>query len=102
MDIIQVVDNLSEEMFERFKSAAETGKWPEGTEVEQAQRDTAMQIVMAYQARRLKSKEMLTVGEDGEIVNKSKRELKAELSARAEQTDIEHDNQNNIARFTDL
>lgn len=101
MDIIQVVDNLSEEMFERFKCAAETGKWPEGTAVDQAQRDTAMQIVMAYQARVLKSKEMLTVGENGEIVNKSKRELKAELSHRQDES-VSTDDQNNIARFTKL
>lgn len=91
MDILQVVENLTEDMYQRFKSAAETGRWPEGTEVDQAQRDMAMQIVMAYQSRVLKSKEMLTVGEDGEIVNKSKRELKAEFS-----------DPNNIARFSDL
>ncbi|REL29628.1 YeaC family protein [Thalassotalea euphylliae] len=101
MDIIQVVDNLSEDMFERFKCAAETGKWPEGTNVDQAQRDTAMQIVMAYQARVLKSKEMLTVGENGEIVSKSKRELKAEFSNSQEQSSTPPE-QNNIARFTDL
>ncbi|REL35667.1 YeaC family protein [Thalassotalea euphylliae] len=101
MDIIQVVDNLSVDMFERFKCAAETGKWPEGTNVDQAQRDTAMQIVMAYQARVLKSKEMLTVGENGEIVSKSKRELKAEFSHNQEQSSTPLE-QNNIARFTDL
>ena len=91
MDILQVVEKLTEDMYLRFKSAAETGKWPEGTKVDQAQRDTAMQIVMAYQSRRLKSEEMLTIGEDGQIVTKTKRELKAEFS----------DN-NNIARFTDI
>lgn len=91
MDIIQVVNNLSEDMYQRFKSAAETGKWPEGTPVDQAQRDTAMQIVMAYQSKRLKSDEMLTVGADGEIVNKTKRELKEEF------TDPNH-----IARFSDI
>ncbi|NMP32378.1 YeaC family protein [Thalassotalea sp. M1531] len=91
MDILQVVDNLTEDMYLRFKSAAETGRWPEGTLVEQAQRDTAMQIVMAYQSRVLKSTEMLTVGEGGEIVNKTKRELKDSFEST-----------NNIARFSKL
>ena len=91
MDIISVVDNLTEDMYLRFKSAAETGKWPEGVKVDQSQRDMAMQIVMAYQARVLKSEEMLTVGADGEIVSKTKRELKEEFS-----------DPNNIARFSDL
>lgn len=91
MDIINVVDNLSDDMYQRFKCAAETGKWPEGVDVDQNQRDTAMQIVMAYQSRVLKSKEMLTIGENGEIVSKSKRELKEEFS-----------DPNNIARFSNL
>ena len=91
MDIINVVDNLSDDMYQRFKCAAETGKWPEGVDVDQNQRDTAMQIVMAYQSRVLKSKEMLTIGENGEIISKSKREIKEEFS-----------DPNNIARFSNL
>jgi len=91
MDILNVVNNLSEEMYLRFKSAAETGKWPDGTVVEQSQRNTAMQIMMAYQSKVLKSDEMLTVGEDGFVVNKTKRELKGEFSTP-----------NDIARFKDI
>jgi uncharacterized protein YeaC (DUF1315 family) len=91
MNIIQLVENMDESMYLRLKHAAETGKWPEGTKVEQAQRDSALQIVMAYQAKHLNSDEMLTVGADGEIVTKTKRELKKEFS-----------DQNNIARFSDI
>jgi len=91
MDIIQLVENMNESMYLRLKHAAETGKWPEGTKVEQAQRDSALQIVMAYQAKHLNSDEMLTVGADGEIVTKTKRELKKEFSDK-----------NNIARFSDI
>ena len=91
MDIIQIVDNLSEDMYQRFKCAVETGKWPEGVKVDSAQRETAMQIVMAYQARILKSDEIMTVGADGNIVNKTKRELKEQFS-----------NSNNIARFSNI
>ena len=91
MNIIQLVENMDESMYLRLKHAAETGKWPEGTKVEQAQRDSALQIVMAYQAKHLNSDEMLTVGADGEIVTKTKRELKKEFS-----------DQINIARFSDI
>lgn len=94
MDIIQLVENMSEDMYLRLKHAAETGKWPEGTPVDEAQRSSAMQIVMAYQAKVLKSDEMLTVGQDGQIVNKSKRELKAEFA--------KEENPQDIARFSDL
>jgi len=91
MDIIQLVENMSEDMYLRLKQAAETGKWPEGNVVDQAQRDSALQIVMAYQAKRLNSDEMLSIGADGEIVTKTKRELKETFSEL-----------NDIARFSDL
>ncbi|WP_068546385.1 YeaC family protein [Thalassotalea crassostreae] len=105
MNVIELVDNMSEEMYLRLKHAAETGKWPEGTPVEQAQRDSAMQLSMAYQARKLDSDQMLTIGSDGEIVHKSKAELKQQFKkssvARQDSTDASKTS-DNIARFTDL
>ncbi|WP_286267554.1 YeaC family protein [Thalassotalea atypica] len=91
MDLIQVVDNLTEEMYLRFKSAVETGKWPEGAPVEQSQRESAMQIVMAYQARRLDMDEIFSVGSNGEIVDKTKSQLRREFKEK-----------DSIARFKDL
>jgi len=96
MDIISTVKHMSEDMYLRMKHAAETGKWPEGTPVEQAQRDVALQISMAYQAIHLDSNEMLTIGADGEMVQKSKREIKAEF-VKEEKIDNQ-----DIARFTQL
>lgn len=80
MNILSLVDNMSVEMYERLKHAAETGKWPEGVKVDQAQRDSALQLSMAYQSRKLNSDEILTVGADGEMVNKSKSELRTQFS----------------------
>lgn len=108
MDLHHVVDNMSQEMYQRLKHAAETGKWPEGTPVEQAQRDSALQLSMAYQARHLNSDQMLTVGPDGELVTKTKRELKSQFSAENRESEITPCNKettqahNDIARFTDL
>ena len=82
---------MSEDMYLRLKCAAETGKWPEGQRVDDAQRDSALQIVFAYQAKRLNNDEMLTIGSDGHIINKSKSELKKEFSQ-----------QGTIAKFSDL
>lgn len=108
MDILQVVDNMSNEMYQRLKHAAETGKWPEGTPVEQAQRDSALQLSMAYQSRHLNSDQMLSVGANGELVTKTKRELKSQFSDQnkdAEITPCHKDDVNtnkDIARFTDI
>lgn len=95
MNLIQVVENLSPELYQRLKHAVETGKWPEGTAVDDEQLQSAMQIVMAYQAKVLQSEEIMTVGKDGQIVEKSKQDLKKQFSTSS------HSN-NNIARFSDL
>lgn len=100
MDLFEVVDNMSIEMYERLKHAAETGKWPEGTPVDKAQRDSALQLAMAYQSRHLNSDDILTIGSDGEIVHKSKAELKKQFkqAAKAETSD----NNDDIARFKNI
>jgi len=81
MDLIKTIDAMSNDMYLRLKCAAETGKWPEGTVVDKAQRATALQLSMAYQARHLDNDEMLTIGPDGHVVEKNKRQLKAEFSS---------------------
>lgn len=91
MDILAMVDNMSEDMYTRLKSAAETGRWPEGTKVSEEQQASAVQLVMAYQARHLNSDEMMTVGADGQMVTKTKRELKQQFSDKDQ-----------IARFSEL
>ncbi len=88
MDLITTVDSMSKEMYLRLKSAAETGKWPEGTSVDKAQQETALQLTMAYQARHLNNNEMLTIGSDGLIVEKSKRELKADMTGTDSDKDL--------------
>ncbi|TYK66887.1 YeaC family protein [Colwellia echini] len=80
MDLIKTIDAMSHDMYLRLLCAAETGKWPEGTVVDQEQRATALQLSMAYQARHLDNDQMLTIGSDGQIVEKNKRQLKAEFS----------------------
>ncbi len=81
MDLLNTIDAMSNDMYLRLKCAAETGKWPEGTAVDKAQRATALQLSMAYQARHLDNDEMLTIGADGHVIEKNKRQLKAEFSS---------------------
>jgi uncharacterized protein YeaC (DUF1315 family) len=93
---------MNEEMYLRLKCAAETGKWPEGTDVAQEQRESALQITMAYQARHLNSDQILSIGADGEIVTKSKSVLRNELKQATKQTTDTTLDPNNIARFSNL
>jgi uncharacterized protein YeaC (DUF1315 family) len=112
MNLKDTIEHMPEEMYLRLKCAAETGKWPEGTIVEKAQRDTALQLIMAYQAHHLNSDEMLTIGSDGQMVHKNKRELRAQFSTATEDehnssgkessTKNENSIKSNIAHFTNL
>ncbi|MEW6991561.1 YeaC family protein [Colwelliaceae bacterium 6441] len=108
MDIFQLIDNMSNELYLRLKHAAETGKWPEGTPVDKAQRESALQLSMAYQAKHLNADQMLSIGSDGEIVTKTKRQLKNEFSHSNRDAEItpchkdDTQNNNDIARFTDI
>lgn len=102
MNLASTIEHMPQEMYLRLKCAAETGKWPEGTVVDKVQRDTALQLIMAYQAHHLNSDEMLTIGSDGNVVNKNKRQLKAEFSTAAKDEPITPCVKPDIAHFTAL
>ena len=93
MSIEKMLANITPEVYENLKYAVETGRWQNGQKVSQAQRDNALQLVMAYQSKVEQSNEQFTIGADGQMVMKSKRELKREFLpeneiARFEQDDI--------------
>ncbi|MBE0364248.1 hypothetical protein PULV_a1847 [Pseudoalteromonas ulvae UL12] len=93
MNIEQLVNNITPELYERLQYGAATGKWPDGTPLMPEQRDQAIQAVMLYQAKIEKSEQQFTVGADGHIVQKSKQELKRQF---ASSNDIARFNQNDI------
>lgn len=84
MNLEQMLANITPDVYENLKYAAETGKWQNGQVVTQEQRENALQIVMAYQAKIEQSNEQFTIGSDGQMVMKSKRELKREFLPKDE------------------
>ena len=88
MSIEKLVNTITPEIYERLKYGAATGKWPDGTPLSNAQKEQTVQLVMMYQAKIEKYNEQFTVGEDGQMVQKSKAELKKEFKSS-----------NEIARF---
>lgn len=93
MDIDKLVHSLPRETYERLLTAVETGRWPDGNLVTEEQRENSMQLVMLYQAKVLQSEEHMTVGKEGEIVQKSRSELQQDFAsqptiARFKQDDI--------------
>jgi len=93
MNIDQMLASVTPEVFENLKYAVETGKWQNGQRLTTEQRENSLQLVLAYQAKVEKSNQQFTIGEDGEMVMKSKRELQREFLP---ETDIARFNQDDI------
>ena len=92
MNIEQLLAAMTPDVYERLRQAVETGKWPDGKVLSDEQKENCLQAVLLYQARIAQSNEHMTVGERGEIIHKSKSELRREL--RESQS-----NEQSIARF---
>lgn len=90
MNIDNLVQNITPELFERLQYGAATGKWPDGTPLSNEQKQQTVQLVMLYQAKIAKTNEQFTIGENGEMVQKTKAQLQQEFKS-----------DNEIARFSE-
>ena len=93
MNLEQMLASITPEVYENLKYAVETGKWQNGDKLTEKQRADSLQLVLAYQSKVEQTNEQFTIGSDGEMVMKSKREIKAEKAAERE---IARFNQNDI------
>jgi uncharacterized protein len=82
-DINKVIDEMPEEVYLRLLSATELGKWDDGTVLSEAQRESSLQVVMLYQARKLAQTEHFTIAAGGQINELSKSELKKQFRGEA-------------------
>jgi uncharacterized protein YeaC (DUF1315 family) len=78
-DINKVIDEMPEEVYLRLLSASELGKWDDSTVLTQPQRESTLQVVMLYQARKLQQTEHFTIAAGGNINELSKSELKKQF-----------------------
>ena len=92
MQVEQLLAAMSDDVYSKLKQAIETGKWLDGNALENEQRDTILQAIILYQAKIEQSDQHMTVGKDGEIVQKSRQQLQQELKQA-------QSNETNIARF---
>ncbi|MDL4912343.1 MAG: DUF1315 family protein [Enterobacterales bacterium endosymbiont of Blomia tropicalis] len=83
-----MLNAMTPEDYQRLATAVETGKWPDGVALTQAQRDNCMQLVMLWQARHNDVPQHMTIGKGGEMVMKSKKQLKEELGIEPDVTRI--------------
>ncbi|WP_194755669.1 YeaC family protein [Aliidiomarina indica] len=83
MQYDDVLRAVTPDIYERMKEAVETGRWPDGQKLTESQRENAMEIVMVYQARRLNQTDHFSIDSKGELVFKTKGDLRRELRDRA-------------------
>jgi len=83
-----MVASMTPEVYQRLVTAVETGKWPDGVALTQEQRDNSLQLVMLWQARNNDAPQHMTIGKNGEMVTKSKKELKEEFGIEPDVTRI--------------
>jgi uncharacterized protein len=81
MDFYSLVSAMSAETYQNLVDAVATKRWADGTLLSEQQHAHSMQLVMAYQAKILRSDEPFTIGTDGQMVVKSKAEMKQKLEA---------------------
>lgn len=88
MDLEVLVKSMTPEIYQKLRQAVETGKWLDGNPLSEQQLESSLQAVMLYQAKMLDSDQHMSVNADGEIVHKSRQQLKQQFK--------QHEN---IARF---
>ncbi|MBV7315220.1 YeaC family protein [Shewanella sp. NIFS-20-20] len=71
-----LIEQMPNEVYQRLLTATEIGKWEDGSVLTEAQRDHSLQLVMLYQAKHLQLNDHLTIGQNGQLNELSKSELK--------------------------
>ncbi|KML67369.1 YeaC family protein [Pectobacterium peruviense] len=80
MELNDLIDVMTPEIYQRLVTAVELGKWPDGVALTAEQKENCLQMVMMWQARHNEQAEHMTIGTNGEIVMKSKQELKRQFN----------------------
>lgn len=74
-----IVEAMTPDIYQRLATAVEIGKWPDGVALTEEQKEHCMQLVMLWQAQHNHQPQHMSIGAGGELVTRSKRELKEEF-----------------------
>ena len=79
MEIEQIIDGMTEDVYQRLATAVELGKWPDGVALTPEQKENCLQLVMLWQARYNTDAQHMTIDTQGQMVMKSKQQLKEDF-----------------------
>ncbi|AVU35742.1 MULTISPECIES: YeaC family protein [Serratia] len=81
MDVKDLIEAMTPEIYQRLVQAVELGKWPDGVALTPEQKENSLQAVMLWQSMNNVDPQHMSIGTDGQIVMKSKQELKQQFVA---------------------
>jgi len=84
-DLDEMLAAMTPEIYQRLATAVELGKWPDGVALTPEQKENSLQLVMLWQSRHNTEAQHMTINTEGQMVMKSKQQLKAEWGIGAEQ-----------------
>ena len=84
MNLDEMINSMTPEVYQRLSTAVELGKWPDGVALTAEQKENCLQLVMLWQARNNIDAQHMTIDTNGEMVMKSKQQLKVEFGITPE------------------
>ena len=81
MDVKDLIAAMTPEIYQRLVQAVELGTWPDGVALTPEQKENSLQAVMLWQSMNNVDPQHMSIGTDGQIVMKSKQELKQQFVA---------------------
>lgn len=79
MEIEDIIEGMTEDVYQRLATAVELGKWPDGVALTSEQKENCLQLVMLWQARYNTEAQHMTIDTKGQMVMKSKQQLKEDF-----------------------
>lgn len=84
MQLDEMIASMTPEVYQRMVTAVETGKWADGVALTPEQKEHSLQLVLLWQAQNNDNPQHMSVAKGGEMVMKSKKQLKEEFGIRDE------------------
>lgn len=84
MNLDEIVNSMTPEVYQRLSTAVELGKWPDGVALTPEQKDNSLQLVMLWQARHNTDAQHMTIDTNGKMVMKTKQQLKVDFGITPE------------------
>ena len=76
MNLDDIINSMTPEVYQRLSTAVELGKWPDGVTLTEEQKENCLQLVMLWQARHNTEAQHMTIDTNGQMVMNIKQQLK--------------------------